>query len=205
MEEHKTKKGKKKSKSSNLYTETSPQQIVAKPTIVDKVLRRSQNGNDLYTMLISVDNPVNTDGSGNNALVIPVTGTNLANWANLKLVFDEFRVLAWRVVFYPTKISGGSSVSLQAPIFSVLDYDSATPLNSTALANKYASCRIHAPDKRFERTYIMSGAENAQFITTLGTLPVYGYIKLWTTLNSASINLGQAMSYAVIQFRQRAL
>ena len=156
-------------------------------------------------MLISVDNPVNTDGSGNNALVISITGTNLANWANLKLVFDEFRVLAWRCEFHPTKISGGSSVSLQAPIFSVIDLDSATPLNSTALANQYASCRIHSPDKRFSRTYIMTGAENAQFITTLGTLPVFGYIKLWTTLNTAAINLGQMMSYAVIQFRQRAL
>lgn len=159
---------------------------------------------DCYTTLQMWDVPVASDGGGNLATVFGNSPSNTSNWSNLAAVFDEYRVLAMRIKFSPTKQVGGSSTISFAPILSVIDYDSSTAFTSYVQGLFYSSAKEVPGQTAFEKTAYMSGVENSQFLST-GAPNTTWYIKLYSSGNTASTQLGRFRVIYVIQFRGKGI
>ncbi len=124
--------------------------------------------------------------------------SGLANWASYKAVFDEYRVLGIEYEFVPYQFNG--ELVIQSSVAAVIDYDDSTMLTSYTLATRYPSC-VEVPGGRtLKILQIMSGAENAQFISTNATAAT-AWIKSYSSGNTVSTTIGRLRVFFVIQFR----
>jgi len=202
-------KGKKKSSSSKRvtpkgFTELSPSALVCHANMLSKVDNKALKQQDLYTERLIYELPCNTDGSGVLATVFGSNPSNCAGWSNLAAAYDEYRTLAIRVKFRPLKFSTGGSTITLAPIAAVCDYDTATAFASYASAALYSSFQEFSAAVPWSKTILMSGAENAQFLST-GAGSSLMYIKLYSSNNTISLLIGRFEAEYYVQFRGKGI
>jgi len=116
------------------------------------------------------------------------------------LVFDEYRVLAMTVHFKPVRIAGGSTAIIFAPLTTVIDMDNSALLTGYTLAGQYSSNKEFGGGASWKRTVFMSGVENAAFVSTASPASSW-WFKVYSSGNSASLNLGRFNVTYYIQFR----
>lgn len=191
-----------KRKNTNAELPSSAQ--AASMAIVSRAMRKVRGQTETDTTVCFYDAIFTTSGAGVNNTVLGNSPSSVANWASLAAVWDEYRVLALRLKYVPYKFAGGSTVVVQAPIVVVGDFDTATALTGYSLANQYSSCKEYPGDRPFEYTILMSGSENAQFIST-GSPANSFYIKPYTSGNTVSLDIGRVHLMYVIQFRGRGI
>ena len=95
--------------------------------------------NEMYlkTMRLGFDSAVTADGSGVYAGVISNSPVQAQNWTNYAAVFEEYRVLAFKVVFEPAWTVNITFM----PLTGVIDRSDSTALTSYSLAERFASCK----------------------------------------------------------------
>jgi hypothetical protein len=160
------------------------------------------NQQDTYTMEMIYDQPLSSDGSGNNNLTLGNSPASTSNWSNVSAVFDEYRVLAMKLQYRPNEFNGGSVV--QAPITSVIDYDTSAALTGYTLAAQYSSQVEFRGSQNWTRTAYMSGVENSGFVST-GSPGNTFWIKLYTSGNTINTTLGRYVITFVVQFRGKGI
>lgn len=155
---------------------------------------------DLHTTVCTLDQVLASDGAGQIATVFGSYASSASGWSNLIAVFDEYRTLAMELKYIPLdRYNRGVSVST-GPIYTVVDYDTATALSSFADASKYASFRPQSLDVPWVQRAYMNGVENAQFLNT-ATPSSTIYIKVYSSGNTFTTNYGRVVISYRIQFR----
>jgi len=137
--------------------ELKPEILDCPKNIVAIVNTRTANQQDLFTLKAGLDVEITTDASGVYQLVQSDNPSGVANWSSFSSVWDEYRVLALRVLFKPHAMVGGASLLTLAPIITVLDYDNAAALTGYTLASQYSSQKEFGGGKGWKRTIYMSG------------------------------------------------
>ncbi len=159
-------------------------------------LEGARNENYLHTIRLAFDQAVLTDGAGTINSVISNSPVQAQNWTNYAAVFDEYRVLAFKVTFEPY---WASSVVF-APLAAVIDRSDSTALTSYGLAERYASHKKVQGKKPLSRVAGMSTVDESNF--TITSAPGSNtWIKFYSALNTASITIGRLNCEMLVQFR----
>jgi len=194
---------KKRGSKKKFSREISPQKLVENLGHFMGVMRLCKTELDTYTTVVSYDTALVTDAGGLITGVYTNNPTGYANWTNLSAVFDEYRVLGIQLEVEPNMFVGSNNL-IFAPIACVNDYDSVTALASYTTAANYSSYEEYPGLRRFDKTALMSAAENAAFINTAAPTNTFG-IKLYSAGNTVSTTMGRIRLKAVIQFRGKGV
>jgi len=154
------------------------------------------------TILLIQEMALSSSGAGViNATFAKDIPTSCTDWSNLDSTYDQYRVLALEVKYFPNQSSG--SANTFTPLLSVVDRDVITPLASYAAAANYDSLKEHVLDRPFKRTMKMSGTQDGVFLDTLAVPSASGAIKFFATGLTNSVSYGRVIVYYLIQFRGR--
>ncbi len=150
----------------------------------------------LHTVRLAFDSAVTADGSGSFATVYSNSPVQAQNWANYAAVFDQYRVLAFKVTFEPFW-----TVNITfAPMASVIDRSDATALTSYGLAERYDSHHKAAGKAAWKQLVNMSGVTQAEFGSTTGPAAT-AWVKTFSSGNTASMTFGRMNCEMLVQFR----
>jgi len=143
-----------------------------------------------------------TNGSGTFAGVYETeTIRNAADWASISTDYDEYRVVAFSVeILWHRRYD---STWLWMPWVSTVDRGDSSALSSYNLGANSESAKAHSPFTRIKRSIKMKSVEEADFISVLTTPSSWGFIKFYSTGNTASATIGYAYVQALVQFRGR--
>lgn len=188
----------KKRKETKKPRELSAQAQICPISHLQAIDRWGRVGTDCYTLRVAYEIAFATDAAGKTIIVLSNLPTGFANWASFVTVFDEYRVLGAHVQLRPIEFNG--SVVVQAPVISLIDYDSAASLTTYGQAGQYASAIETPGGKRLDRWFAMSGSENAQFISTNSPVANW-WIKFFSTGNTVSMDIGRLRIDFFLQFR----
>jgi len=155
-------------------------------------------GTDTYTTRLSYEILMTTDSAGKFIVTLSNLPSGFANWSNYVNVFDEYRVLGAHLMIKPSKFNG--QLVTQTPVVTLIDYDSSANITSYGQAGQYASSMETPGGMKVDRWFVMSGSENAQFVTTSAPVATW-YLKFFSTGSTVSMDLGRVRVDFFIQFR----
>jgi len=150
-------------------------------------------------LVLEVNNSSSVGGAINTVFAMNLS--SFAEYAQFVGIYDEFRLLACQLFFYPNAEDAVIAATSYAPQAIVLDRDANTALTSYAQAADFESCKITAINKRSVQSYKMSGSEDSGFITNPATVPAW--FKVWSTGLTASTIYGIWIMRGLWQFRGR--
>jgi hypothetical protein len=168
------------------------------PSLLGQWLTYGRYQTDTYTTRLAYEASVSSDASGVWHAELGNSPTGFSNWASYAATFDEYRILGAELQFHPVEYNG--QLVNQAPIVAVVDLDDATALTSYLLGARYPSSIEANGGRPFKLRYHMSGAENAQFVSTNAPVTTQ-WFKTYSTGNSASTQLGRVFIKFIVQFR----
>lgn len=131
--------------------------------------------------------------------------TSSADWTNIQNLWEEYRILSWAIDMVPWTPYTRPTTDVLAPVYSVIDRQTATALASIADAVGFGSCELHTPSEHIHRVAKMTGQDEAEWVST-GTVPATNalfYLKLYSSGNSNSINLYDYKMVYLIQVKGR--
>lgn len=163
---------------------------------------------DYIVVALSFEAALTSDGSGIIQNVYSNLPTSVSNWSSFVAIWDEYRVLNFRVRYTPTWSTGGSSATYWPAIAVVVDRNDATALTGyTSAAMRFASAKEFQTQKPFFTDCPMSlTSEEDGFIGTASGVPVAtNWIKYYATGATPSLTIGRVMTTLLIQFRGRGL
>ncbi len=181
-------------------TELTSDSISCPMNYARRGLATNHSGLFTVTARLAMEAALTTSGSGEITSVFTNSPTSAQNWSSWSGTFDEYRVLATRVMVRPLTIIGGSTASFKAPIAHVVDRTDATALTGYGLSTRYDSFAETPGDKPFQVTMIMSSAEEAAFIP-IGTSSPTAWIKFYSSGNTVSTTVGRVTTLYLVQFR----
>lgn len=158
---------------------------------------------DLHTVVTAYSNP--TWGSDSGGVIAPVYGDNpntVADWASLAACFEEYRVLAHEVSYYPKNRYARGTVTT-APLATVVDRGGAGGFSDYTSPATHASFKMHTLDDPWTVVCQMEGADEATFKATSSPGDTR-WIKLYASGLSVSTTYGVLIITYRIQFRGRA-
>ncbi len=126
-------------------------------------------------------------------------------WTNLAALYSEFRILSMELELVPWNTYNTSTATVLTPLYTIVDRTGNSAVGSTIAAVSDTSCQIHLPSKRVRRIIKMNSIGEAQFTATSSPPATAdrGYIKLYATGGTASINLYDFVTRIMVQFRGR--
>lgn len=138
---------------------------------------------------------------------------NATDWTSFASLYDQYRILAMKVNFYPSRPNDESATTTFAPMYVIYDPDSTGAGPATAdIALQVEGCKVRDMNKPFsfytkirKQMSVQSGAVTISMggWRDIGSVGATGGIKLLATgLNSASL-YGTIVSKFYIQFRHR--
>jgi len=171
----------------------------------------------MFTTSLVYSSGLASNAAGIISQVFDQTMTGLTGWAYLGAAYDEFRVLAFQVEYFPNNRYSKTLVTC-APGFGVVDRDSNGALISTAQAIGYSSVRILSLEdpwtdsKEYRGSSVpslkwnMSSVTDGTFLTTAAPTPsVKAAIKLFFSGLTASTQYGLIVQRVLVQFRGKII
>jgi len=164
------------------------------------------------TLLLHRADDAISSAAGIIAGAVSINPNGVPGWADLVEVFDEFRVLAVELEYFPRN-RYSKTTTVCVPGYAYVDHsDSSTP-GSATLLQEAESCRVMSLEDpwtdRFDfggnkappLTWRMSGIEEAEFLNTSSFTQVPGSIKYYFQNLSASTTYGLFFAHYLVQFR----
>lgn len=167
-------------------------------------MRRYSTETDLHTIPLFRDFTVVTDGTGVHAGVYSDDPSGTPDWASYADVFEEYRVLCLQVRFRPQWATGGGTYVQFSPIATAVDRSDAVALTGYSAAAEFGSMKEHAARQGFTVSAPMNNAEEAIFLPTSSTT-ARRWIKMYSSVNTASTVVGHAQVMYLVQFRGTGL
>jgi hypothetical protein len=128
------------------------------------------------------------------------TGYN--DWSSVSAVWDEYRVLGMKMIYYPYNKYNEPTSTVVGPVFLVLDRDDGVAVASEALAINYESVKMKGLNEKWTFEGKMAGVTEATYITTAS--PVANmWIKTRADGVTISHSYGRYYIAALVQFRGR--
>lgn len=186
-------------------TETAVNAAVCTKKFIENWIHKHRMMDDLlFTVRMTQEAAVTTDGSGLLATVYGSDPSSSGGWSNFAASFDSFRVLGVLFTFSPIRINGGSSATYQAPISVCCDYNDATALTGYSVAARYNNYHESPGGQGWKFCSPMDGLEAATFLGC--TTPASKYwTKIYSSGNSASTTVGRMTVDFVVQFRGKGI
>ncbi len=186
--------------SGNDYRELSPNATRYTGPIETPSMREQL---DCHTFPLRLTNTIASSAGGiiNTVFDSASQATSSNAWTELAALFEEYRVLAFRVHLMP--INKYSTAATNFPIFSVIDRKSTTPIASLNEAASSASSREHVINANITREARMDDVNEAGWTLTSTTPSASNvmYVKLYGSGLAASTNYYQYLNTIVVQFR----
>ncbi len=182
--------------------ELKPTEQACPKDLIAYVNRKSELQIDTYTMKMVYDSIVSTSAGGVIATTFGNSPTLDANWSSMAAAFDEYRTLAVVVEFRPYTYV--NQTVTYAPITTVLDLDNSAALTGFTLAAQYSSVKEFGGNKPWKRTMLMSGSENSGYISTASAANNM-WVKIYSSGNSASVDIGRITVTHYVQFRGKGI
>jgi hypothetical protein len=145
--------------------------------------------------------PISSTAGGIVNNVINDNPSGYADWGSFQALYEQYRVLSFRVDYYPNSRYNWGGVTV-ACVGTVMDRQDGTALTSYADAVQYAACRLFSMEDPWFRIIKMSGAEEADWKTTASPTAEH-YLKMYGTPFGATTLFGQMLATVVIQVRGR--
>jgi len=133
--------------------------------------------------------------------VISLALNQFDTYTSTGALWDEWRMLSCRCAFVPISMNTEPTGLLGGTIAMCIDRDSNNALTTLSGAFDYESCKIFASNSMSKITYRMTGSEDAQFASTSSYSPAY--IKMYSSVGTASATYGYVFCEALVQFRGR--
>jgi len=125
----------------------------------------------------------------------------LGDWTNMAATWHEYRVLGFRMEYFPNnRYSKASTVC--TPMIVCVDRQSAGTLGSYQVAMDHSSAKKVSLEDPWFKEARMQQLEEAAFISTLAPVALM-WIKFFATGLSVSTTYGRSFVYLRLQFRGR--
>lgn len=158
---------------------------------------------DCHTFALRLTNTIASSAGGViNTVFNPGSQATSSNpWTELSALFEEWRILAYRVHLLP--INKYLVAATNFPVLSVIDREDATTIASLNEAASYASSKEHIIGSTITREVRMCDIGEATWTLTSSTPTAssLGYVKLYGSGLAASTNYYQYLNTVVVQFR----
>ncbi len=182
--------------SSTALTYKGPTHIVSTKQANDTEVTQIQNIGTLTT----------TAGGVLNSVIQPSSQlTSSPDFASYQNLFTEYRILSMEVMCVPYNPFNQPTTNSLAPVYSVVDRADSTALASLSACAGYSSCELHKPSTSFVRVAKMEGANEGGWVSIAATPATADqfFVKLYSSGNTASLNLYDYKSVLIVQFRGR--
>jgi len=164
--------------------------------------------------MLVFETPLASNAGGVITQVFDQTMANFVGWADLAVLWDEFRVLAFQAEFFPSNRYSKVAAAC-VPGYAVIDRDSNGALTSAGAALGYASVRIMNLEDPWTdlveyrgssipalKWNMEGGVQESGWSTTAAPpAATRGAIKLWFSGLSASTSYGIALQRMLVQFK----
>jgi hypothetical protein len=167
---------------------------VVKPT--DQVSRT------VVEIVLGDENTLSSSAAGIIANTFPVSNpSGCQNWADYAAVWDQYRVIASRLVYVPSNKYGKTSSSpVCVPGFIVVDRDSSSALTGYSESAGYASNKFVSLEEKFSAEWHMATTEEGLFTTTASPVTDGAFLLFWSGL-TVSTEYGRIVTQYRVQFR----
>jgi len=182
-------------------SEVSPNKLSYNGPIKTKADR---DNNDLVTLVLIWDQALTAAGTAINSTWSFNNPSNCIDWSDYAASYDQYRVLGLQLEYCPNSTFTNPTTNTYAPIYSVIDRDTATALASYAAAANYASLATHTLDKRWSVSMRMESSAEAQFFNTQSVPGSSGGIKTFAS-GLSNVTFGRATAFYRVQFRGRGI
>jgi len=159
---------------------------------------------DLFTTELNFDFTVAADGAGTYSSNFSNGASSSPDWASYAAIFDEYRVIALKVVYTPVLYVGGSTATQFQPIATVIDYDDGNVPATMSGMSEFSSFKEHAPLKPWSVVALAQSVSDLQFIDTASPAATFN-IHALSLGNTASVNLGRLKVQYLTQFRGKGV
>lgn len=158
---------------------------------------------DCHTFSLKITNAVASSGAGVLDTVFDSASqlTATSQWTALSGIFEEYRILAFRVHLLPVNKYSVSTNNF--PIFSVVDRGDNSALTSLNGSASRASAKEHYLSDKITRTVRMADVDEARWTLT-NTTPTNSarlYVKLYASGLANTTNYFQYINTIVVQFK----
>jgi len=144
------------------------------------------------TSLASTVGGVVADVFGNNP-------SSASNWGDSNAVWGEYRVLAFRLEFYPVN-RYSKTTTVTFPVLVDVDRRNSTALTSFSVAAARETCKMRSLEDPWHEEIRMTGSEESQFIAVSAPTAL-SWFKLYSTGLSVSTTYGLILVKYLVQFR----
>lgn len=130
--------------------------------------------------------------------------SSCTDWTNLAAVYDEYRVLGYEIDYFPS-YSGGNASVVQCAGLAITTHQPNNPFPFTSIGTMagYQDWKPFDTGKPLKLEWKMDSVEEAQFASTTGTLPVFGYTGYWAPYATSTSQYGIQLLTYVVHFRGR--
>jgi len=143
-----------------------------------------------YTIVCSQEVPVTSTVGGAITNVFSSNPTGTTGWGGFQSVFDEYRVLAFDIMYMPNnRYDSGLTVN-QTALLTVGDHNANAALSSYTNAANYESLKMCNTGDPWRRSMFMNGVQEAAWINTTASPLNNYYIKIFATGVAVSTTYG---------------
>jgi len=194
-----TKKGNlKKLKNSIKSSEPGANVIIYKGPVLPKGYKGEE---ELFTVPFGLQVSLQSSVAGVAALVYSSSPASASDWAAAQAFYDEYRVLAMRLKYFPTN-RYSKTTTISRPAITYVDRDDTSLPTSYGSSAKKASSVIRSLEDPWSQVIKMDGIEDAQFFTTATVVNAFS-LKLYADGLSISTEYGMMFLEYLVQFRGR--
>jgi hypothetical protein len=144
---------------------------------------------------------ITSSAGGVVATTFAASPTGSVDWGNLSACWHEYRVIGFRVEFYPNNRYSKTTTTCR-PMIVVGDRSNGGALASYSAAVAHESAVKRSLEDPFTFELKMTGVEDAVW-TPVGTSFSFGWIKFYADGLSVSTEYGMYVCYRRVQFRGR--
>jgi len=156
---------------------------------------------ELFTVPFGLQVSLQSSVAGVAALVYSSSPASATDWAAAQAFYDEYRVLALRLKFFPTN-RYSKTTTISRPAVTYVDRDDTSLPTSYGTATKKASSVIRSLEDPWTQVIKMDGIEDAAFFTTATVVNAFS-LKLYADGLSISTEYGMMFIEYLVQFRGR--
>ncbi len=180
------------------YKETDPSVVVYRGPI--GLSNQTRTMGELRTVEMRWTDTIYSSATGTITNVVANNPSLAEDWSNYAAIFNEYRVLGFKMEFLPANKYNKSNATTVVPGYVVLDNESSSSLSSLAQAAAYSTAKFVSLDEPFMHVARMSDVEQADFVATSSVASAQ-WIKLFFTGLANSVLYGSIHVTLMVQFK----
>jgi len=181
-----------------LKRELAPISATYSGPIVPKASARQES---LYTIVLKQAGTVSSTAGGIISQVFGSYPLNTTSWSSFAACFDEYRVLGYRVRYFPRNRYDPGLTQSQSALYMVADHSGNSAITTLAQVAGYESTTIKGTGDPMSKSIWMDGADESVFTNTANANTPQIYIKMFADALAVSSVYGEYLQEFLVQFK----